>query len=54
MKWRDTIMMDWNENGKYDMSDSYMDYHMSNGSGGSGGSSDWWKWVLFAIVLIYN
>lgn len=34
------FMNDWNQNGKYDMSDSYMDYHMVNGSGGSGGSSD--------------
>lgn len=45
------LMSDWNKNGKYDMSDSYMDYHLANGSGSSGGSSDWWKWLLLAIVV---
>ena len=44
------VMNDWNGNGKYDMSDSFMDYHMAN-SGSSGESSDWWKWVLLAIVV---
>ena len=43
-------MNDWNGNGKYDMSDSFMDYHMAN-SGSSGASSDWWKWVLLAIIV---
>lgn len=44
------VMNDWNGNGKYDMSDSFMDYHMAN-SGSSGASSDWWKWVLLAIIV---
>lgn len=44
-------MNDWNRNGKYDMTDSFTDYHMANGSGTSGPSSDWWKWLLFAIVV---
>ena len=43
-------MNDWNGNGKYDMSDSFMDYHMAN-SGSSGASSDWWKWVLLAVIV---
>ena len=41
-------MNDWNRNGKYDMSDSFIDYHMAN-NGTSGNSSDWWKWVLLAV-----
>lgn len=32
------------------MLDSFIDYHMAN-SGTSGASSDWWTWVLFAIVV---
>ena len=44
-------MNDWNRNGKYDMSDSFADYHLVNGGGTSGSSSDWWKWVLLAIVV---
>lgn len=43
-------MNDWNENGKYDMHDSFIDYQGAN-SGGSGASSDWWIWVLLAIVM---
>ena len=43
-------MNDWNKNGKYDMSDSFIDYNMAN-NGTSGASSDWWKWVLFAIIV---
>lgn len=43
-------MNDWNGNGRYDSSDSYMDYNLANG-GSSGNSSDWWKWVLLAIGL---
>ena len=27
------------------------DYHLANGGGTSGPSSDWWKWVLLAIVV---
>ena len=44
-------MNDWNRNGKYDMSDSFTDYHLANSGGTSGSSSDWWKWVLLAIVV---
>ena len=44
-------MNDWNRNGKYDMSDSFTDYNLANGGGTSGSSSDWWKWVLLAIVV---
>ena len=44
-------MNDWNKNGKYDMSDSFIDYNMANSGGTSGASSDWWKWVLLAIVV---
>ena len=46
-------MNDWNKNGKYDMSDSFIDYNMANSgtSGASGASSDWWKWVLFASIV---
>lgn len=43
-------MNDWNGNGKYDMSDSYMDYHLAQ-SGTSGAFSDWWKNVLLAIIV---
>ncbi len=35
-------MNDWDNNGKYDMSGSFMDYHMAN-SGTSVTFSDWWK-----------
>ena len=44
------LMNDWNNNGTYDMQDSYMDYHGANGSS-SGASSDWWKFVLLAIIV---
>lgn len=33
------------------MSDSFTDYHLANGGGTSGPSSDWWKWVLLAVVV---
>ena len=33
------------------MSDSFIDYNMANSGGTSGASSDWWKWVLFAIIV---
>ena len=32
------------------MHDSFIDYQGAN-SGGSGASSDWWIWVLLAIVM---
>jgi len=45
-------MYDWNGNGKYDSSDSYVDYHMASGSSGSlGSSSNWILYVLLAIVV---
>ena len=44
------IMNDWNGNGRYDSQDSFIDYHGAN-SGNSGVSSDWWKFVLLAIVM---
>lgn len=44
-------MYDWNENGKYDAADSYMDYHLANSNHSSGSSSDWWIWVLLAIIM---
>lgn len=44
------FLNDWNQNGKYDMQDRYIDYHGAN-SGSSGASSDWWKLVIFLIVL---
>ena len=43
-------MNDWNGNGKYDMQDSYIDYHGAN-SGNLGASSDWWKYVLLLLVM---
>lgn len=43
-------MNDWNSNGKYDMQDSFIDYHGAN-SGNTGASSDWWKYVLLMIVM---
>ena len=43
-------MNDWNGNGKYDAFDSYVDYKGANSCHSSGGSSDWWIWVLLAIV----
>lgn len=43
-------MNDWNGNGKYDMQDSFIDYQGAN-SGSSGASSDWWIWVLLAIIM---
>ena len=43
-------MNDWNGNGKYDMQDSFIDYQGTN-SGSSEASSDWWIWVLLAIVM---
>lgn len=43
-------MNDWNGNGKYDMQDSFIDYHGAN-SRASGASSDWWITVLLAIVV---
>ena len=33
------------------MTDSFTDCHLANGSGTSGPSSDWWKWVLLAIIV---
>ena len=44
-------MYDWNENGKYDAADSYMDYHLANSNHSSGSSSDWWILVLLAIIM---
>lgn len=44
-------MNDWNKNGKYDMSDRYMDYHLANSGTTSGSSSDWWIWVILAIIV---
>ena len=44
-------MNDWNGNGKYDAFDSYVDYKGANSCHSSGSSSDWWKWVLLAIVV---
>lgn len=44
-------MNDWNRNGKYDITDSFADYHLANSGRTSGSSSDWWKWVLLAIVV---
>ena len=44
------FMNDWNGNGKYDTQDSWMDYQMANSHSSSGASSDWWIWVIFAIV----
>lgn len=44
-------MNDWNRNGKYDMSDSFTDYHLANSSRTAGSSSGWWKWLLLAIVV---
>lgn len=44
-------MSDWNHNGKYDLPDNYMDYHFANSNGNSRNSSDWWKWLLFAIIV---
>lgn len=49
-KGRVLFMNDWNGNGKYDSYDSFVDYHCAN-SGHSGASSDWWKFVLLAIVM---
>ena len=46
-------MNDWNGNGKYDMSDSFMDYHMAN-SGSSGASSDWYFHFLGNIDFCIN
>lgn len=43
-------MYDWNGNGEYDMQDSYIDYCGAN-SESSGPSSDWWIWVLLALVV---
>lgn len=43
-------MNDWNNNGKYDMQDSFIDYHGANLSN-SGASSDWWKYVLLLGVI---
>ncbi len=42
-------MNDWNGNGKQDSFDSFVDYHGAN-SGGKA-SSDWWLWVLGAMVV---
>lgn len=44
-------MNDWNKNGKYDMSDSYMDYRLANSGTTSGSSSDWWIWAMLAIIV---
>ena len=45
-------MNDWNNNGKYDVQDSYIDYHGANSSS-SGGSSDLWKsLLLLGLVTI--
>lgn len=44
-------MYDWNQNGKYDLQDSMMDYELSSFHVLSGANSDWWKWFLFAVVV---
>lgn len=46
-----TVMNDWNRNGEYDVADSFMDYNMANNNQTTGSSSDWWKWLLLAIVV---
>ena len=43
-------MNDWNGNGKYDSSDSFIDYHGTNGHS-SKASSDWWVLPLIAIIF---
>lgn len=42
---------DWNQNGKYDLQDSMLDYELSNSHVSSEAYSDWWKWFLLAIVV---
>lgn len=44
-------MNDWNNNGKCDMTDRYMDYNLANSNENLSNSSDWWKWLLFAIIV---
>lgn len=45
---------DCNGDGKKDCTDDFIEYNIyKNSTGGSGinsGSSDWWKWLLLAIV----
>ena len=43
-------MNDWNGNGRYDSQDSFIDYQGAY-SRHSGASSDWWKYVLLAVVM---
>ena len=44
-------MNDWNRDGKYDMQDGFMDYHLANSGSSGASSSDWWVWLLIAIVV---
>ncbi len=43
-------MYDWNQNGKYDMQDRYIDYKGAN-SMPSGTGSDWWKYLLLLTAI---
>lgn len=48
--------MDWNNNGKYDLEDQFIDYTIINSvhkedSSPYKSSSDWWLYVLFFIVI---
>lgn len=44
-------MNDWNRNGRYDVADSYMDYHLANSHSSSSASSDWWILVVLYIIM---
>ena len=45
-------MYDWNQNGKKDSFDSYVDYNLANSNRSSGGvSSDWWVMPLLATIM---
>ena len=46
---------DWNGDGKKDFTDDFIEYNVyKNSTGGSGkssgSSSDWWIWLILAIV----
>ena len=54
-------MNDWNGNGRYDSSDSYLDYKGANsgggrhsGSGGSGGGAFFLVFIIAAVVGAFN
>ena len=46
-------MVDWNRDGKQDMTDSFIDYELyTQNTGKDGGSAGWLGWLLLGLGLL--